>query len=79
MPDTATLQARLTEAETAYHRLMTGVLEVEVQHEGMGVKYSMSSADRLRAYIADLRSQLAAAGALSSDQAGRRRPLYVQL
>lgn len=77
--DTATLQTRLLEAELAYHRLMTGVAEVEVQHENMQVKYSMASADKLRLYIANLKSQLVSAGALDCADAGRRRAMYVEL
>ena len=77
--DTATLQSRLAEAELAFHRLMTGVLEVEVQQGDMQVKYTMASSDKLRAYIADLKAQLAAAGAITADETARRKPLYVQL
>lgn len=77
--DTATLQTRLLEAELAYHRLMTGALEVEVQQDDMQVKYGLASTDKLRAYIADLRSQLAKAGALDAADAGRRRAMYVEL
>jgi hypothetical protein len=79
MSDTATLQVRLAEAELAYHRLQTGVLEVECQHDGMAVKYSLASVDKLRAYIADLKAQLVAAGALDATASSRRKPLYVQL
>ena len=77
--DTVTLQTRLLEAELAYHRLQTGVAEVEVQHGDLQVKYSMASVDRLRQYIADLKAQLVAAGALDATDAARRKPLYVQL
>lgn len=79
MADTATLQARLTEAEGAYHRLQTGTAEVEVQQDGSTVKFNLASVDKLRTYIADLRSQLLAAGVITSDQAPRRRPMYVAL
>lgn len=79
MTDTATLQTRLLEAELAYHRLQTGVAEVEVQHDNMQVKYTMASVDKLRLYIADLKAQLVAAGALDAAEAGRRRPIYVEL
>lgn len=77
--DTATLQARLLEAELAYHRLQIGVAEVECQHDNLTVKYTMASVDKLRLYIADLKSQLVAAGTLDSTAIGRRRPMYVQL
>lgn len=79
MADTATLQTRLLEAELAYHRLQTGAAEVEVQHENMQVKYSLASVDKLRLYIADLKGQLVATGALDATASGRRKPMYVQL
>jgi hypothetical protein len=45
----------------------------------MAVKYSLASVDKLRAYIADLKAQLVAAGALDATASSRRKPLYVQL
>ena len=79
MADTTTIQMRLSEAELAYHRLQTGTAEVEVQQDGSQVKYNLASVDKLRTYIADLRSQLLAAGALAVADVPRRRPLYVAL
>ncbi|MBL8518196.1 MAG: hypothetical protein JNM76_14640 [Betaproteobacteria bacterium] len=62
MADLATLQTRLTEAESAYHKLMTGSKTVEVQHGDMRTKYTEAQAGTLLAYIADLRAQIAALG-----------------
>lgn len=77
MADLATLQTRLTEAESAYHRLMTGALEVEIEHGDMRTKYQASGKGELAAYIADLRAQIAAAGGTVSGE--RRRGLVVDL
>lgn len=77
MADLATLQTRLTEAESAYHRLMTGALEVEVEHGDMRMKYQASGKGELAAYIVDLRAQIAAAGGTVSGE--RRRGLVVDL
>jgi hypothetical protein len=81
MADLATLQLRLAEAELAYHRLQTGTAEIEVEQGGevaMKVKYSLTSVDKLRAYISDLKAQVAALTGTTSELA-RRRPLYVEL
>lgn len=58
MTDTATLQARLTEAEAALHDLQTGRREVSVGYDGRSVTFTQASIGQLRAYIADLKSQL---------------------
>jgi hypothetical protein len=58
MADTATLQAWLTEAELAYHKLRTGTRRVRVRYEGREVEYDSTNAGDLAAYIADLKSQL---------------------
>ena len=79
MADTATLQLRLAEAELAYHKLMTGTSSVQVQQDDMQVTFNIASVDRLRNYIADLKSQLASAGVLDSTAIGRRKPMYVEL
>jgi len=64
MADLATLQTRLTDAEAAYHALLTGTKEVEVQHGEMTVKYSTSVTQmvQLQSYIADLKAQIVALG-----------------
>lgn len=80
MADLATLQARLAEAEVAYHKLLTGTGEVEVQHGDMSVKYAYSSkgAEALATYIADLKTQIAALGGGEPQQL-RRRGFVVDL
>ena len=62
MPDSVTLNARLVEAETALHALLTGRREVKVQFS-MGdssreATFTAANVAELRAYIADLRRQL---------------------
>lgn len=52
------LQARLAEAETALHQIMTGTSTVEVSYNGRQVQYSRTNAGDLRAYILDLKVQL---------------------
>lgn len=79
MADTATLQLRLSEAEFAFHRLATGTAEVEIEQDGIKVKYAMASMDKLRLYIADLRDQLAAQGVVDATAQPRRRPLYAAM
>lgn len=49
----------LSDAETAYHKLMTGQsAKVYVDQNGERVEYSMQRASDLKAYIAYLRSLL---------------------
>ncbi|HEX2888350.1 gpW family head-tail joining protein [Vineibacter terrae] len=52
------LQARLKEAEEAYHALMTGEKEVSVSTGGRSVTFSQTRAQDLAAYIASLKRQL---------------------
>lgn len=59
MPDTATLEARLAEAEAALHRLLISRQTVQLRRaDGSQVEYTAASADSLRGYIAELKSQL---------------------
>lgn len=52
-------QARLEEAESALHRLMTGAAaRVIVDQNTERVEFAVANADRLRAYIAELRMAL---------------------
>lgn len=60
MADLATLQTWLTEAELAYHKLATGSQEEAVQHDGMSLTYTRADLGRLKNYIGDLKSQIAA-------------------
>lgn len=77
MADLATLQARLAEAETAYHQLLIGKQSVEVQHGDMRRKYTEADVAALAAYIADLRAQIASLGGTASGE--RRRGMVVDL
>jgi hypothetical protein len=77
MADLATLQARLAEAESAYHALLTGALQVEIEHGDMRTKYQASAKGELAAYITDLKAQIAAAGGTVTGE--RRRGLVVDL
>ena len=57
----------LVDAETAQHRLLTGTAVVEVRDQnGEMIKYQLANADKLAAYIGQLR------------EAGRRRPLSIR-
>lgn len=56
-----TLAEQLVEAETAYHELMTGTAAVSIRDsDGSSVMYRATNASRLKAYIEDLKSQIAA-------------------
>lgn len=60
---TAELEARLAEAESAYHRLLIGTSAVEFRDQnGELVRYTPASASRLAAYIQSLKSQLGVGG-----------------
>jgi hypothetical protein len=62
MADTATIQARLSEAETALHSLMNGSRVEEIQAlDGSRVRYAAADLEALRSYIAWLREELGAA------------------
>ena len=55
----AVLQARLTDAETQYHLLMTGqTAKVFVDQNGERIEYQTATATRLSAYIMELKRQL---------------------
>lgn len=77
MADLATLQARLAEAEAAYHKLVTGTKTVEIQHGEMRQKYTETTMANLRAYIDELESKIEALGGTEVGQ--RRRMLEVNL
>lgn len=54
-----TLQDRLTEAENAYHSLMSGQAVVEFRDQnGETVRYQAANAFRLAAYIESLKDQI---------------------
>lgn len=75
MPDAATLQARLDEAEAALHRLTTGSQAEDVRYAAgpanRSVRYTAANIAELRAYIADLRRQLG--------QPTRRRAIGIRM
>lgn len=54
-----TLQAWLTDAQAAYHALMTGTKTVYVQHDTRRVQYSQATAAELWKYIESLQMELA--------------------
>jgi len=58
MTDTATLTARLAEAQDALHKLRTGALVVRVKTETEEVSYASTDQAQLSAYIRDLERQL---------------------
>lgn len=53
------LVARIKDAEAAYHRLMTGRQAVKVTIDGQETEFNRTSAPLLRAYIAQLKAELA--------------------
>lgn len=58
--DILTLQSRLTEAESAHHRLLTGTLEVTVSISNYGsATYAVADLDKLERYISQLKSEIA--------------------
>lgn len=60
MSDCATKKLWLAEAELALHRLLTGTAEQTVQFgSGKSVTYTAANINQLKAYIADLKNQVA--------------------
>lgn len=57
VPNT-TLTTWLTEAQAAYHSLMTGAQTVYVQHQENRVQYSLATAGDLQRYIQSLQAEL---------------------
>jgi hypothetical protein len=75
MPDVATLQGWLTEAETARHKLATGSLRQTVRYNGQQeVTFAKTDMAALDAYIASLRAQIAG---LEGDARKVTRPIYL--
>lgn len=58
MADTATLEARLEDAETALHQLALGQQVTVVGYDGHRTEFAPGDESRLRRYIATLRRQL---------------------
>lgn len=68
-----TLQTRLTEAEDARHKLLTGQQEVEISLDGFGkTVYSQANIRALDKYIVELQNKIARLSGLP-----RRGPLRV--
>ena len=74
MTDILVLRQRLLDAETALHQLLTGTLEVSVSVGGYGATtYSQTNIAQLRAYIAQLKSEIA-----KHEGRPRRGPLLIR-
>lgn len=69
------LQARLTDAEAALHKLMTGSLGETVKSGEKLVTFTAANVGNLSRYIADLRAQVAAC--TGQPVAGQRRVIQV--
>ena len=55
----ATTAELLVEAEAAYHKLMTGTMaSVFVDQNGERIEYTQANANRLAAYIAELKRRI---------------------
>ena len=77
MADLVTLQTQLTEAESAYHRLLTGSQQEEVEHGDMRLRYTRAMTNDLRGYIESLKTQIATLGGTVTGQ--RRRAIALDL
>ncbi len=74
IPDLATLQTRLKEAEEAYHLLMTGSQEASVHIDGYGsITYTTASLTQLECYISHLKTIIAR----QTGRGGGRKALFV--
>ena len=55
----AAISANLKDAEMAYHKLRTGAqARIFVDQNGERVEFAVANADRLRAYIMEMKAQL---------------------
>lgn len=73
----ATLAERLTEAEAAYHALLIGQSAAEVRDSnGETLRFTSANASRLKAYIADLKAQIAAEASTTGQPRGPMRPVF---
>ncbi len=77
MADLATLQTRLAEAESAFHKLVIGGQAVEIQHGDMRKRYTPGEAGELASYIDRLKSEIELLGGTVAGL--RRRGLVVDL
>lgn len=76
MTNAVILQQRLTEAETALHKLLTGSKVQEIRH-GQNEQMTFAKADvpQLRLYINELRAQLGL-DPVTPPRGRARRPVY---
>lgn len=72
MTDITTLRTWLSQAETARHKLLTGSLVEQLQHGDQTTRFTRTDIDKLEAYIASLRSQIAGEDGTAAQ---RRRPI----
>jgi hypothetical protein len=78
MTDIATLQSRLTEAENALHQINLGQNVAEIWHgNNERMRFNNANLGTLRAYIAELKGQLAALGVQVSGYGRRIRARQV--
>jgi hypothetical protein len=74
MTPLATLQAWLSEAEAALHKLNTGTSVVKIDYQGTAsVTFNAANQDALVAYIGDLKRQIAE----QQGQRSRRGPIHL--
>jgi hypothetical protein len=72
-----TLAERLADAERAYHALMIGESAAEIRDSsGESIRYTQANASRLRAYIADLKQQVATESAGTTVRVGPLNPIF---
>ncbi|MEN5297727.1 gpW family head-tail joining protein [Brucella sp. TWI559] len=57
------IQQRLTEAQNALHKLLTGAATVQLSYQGESITYTTADEGRLRSYIKQLEAQLGIAPA----------------
>ena len=56
--ETATLEARLTEAENALHKLLLGQTVIVVSYDGHRTEFKPADESKLRRYVQELNRQL---------------------
>lgn len=72
-----TLAERLVEAEAAYHKLQIGESAVEVRDSnGESIRFAQANQGRLRAYVAELKAQIAAEVAGTTPRTGPLNPIF---
>lgn len=72
--DLATLQQRLSEAQAAYHRLLTGTAVTTIKDQnGEMVTYQAANSSKLAAYISALQDQINALLGIGRSASGPMR------